>query len=80
MTAKTGGSYPCLTNKNCPTYAACVADNCLCRDELSGDGENCKAGQDNLIFLYLCHYIELLYTILRLADQQLCVLSLYIAI
>ena len=55
VTAKTGNYYPCLTNKNCPTYAACVADKCLCRDELSGDGENCTAGENNF-FIFMSLY------------------------
>ena len=50
MTAKTGSNYPCLTTKNCPLYASCVDDNCICRDEMSGDGENCEAGENNVIF------------------------------
>ena len=50
MTAKTGGKYPCLSDENCPIYAACYSDQCFCMNGLSGDGENCEAGENNLIF------------------------------
>ena len=54
MTAKTGGKYPCLTNRNCPVFAFCNDGHCVCSDELSGDGENCQARENNLI-LYVCY-------------------------
>ena len=57
MAAKTEGRYPCLTDKNCATYAHCHDGKCLCSDELYGDGEKCKPGENNLTF-YVCHYMN----------------------
>ena len=42
MTDKENGKYPCLADKNCPTYSRCYQGWCQCRDEFTGDGEECK--------------------------------------
>ena len=53
LTAKTGGKYPCLTDKNCPKFARCEEYKCVCRQELTGDGENCVLRKNYLIIYAL---------------------------
>ena len=50
---------PCIDDHNCAIYAKCNKySGCACRDELTGDGENCKARKKLFnVIIYKISYI-----------------------
>ena len=55
MTALLPGDlpYPCLAQRNCATFARCQKGRCVCADELTGNGEQCKARKKLFPALYV---------------------------